>query len=133
MVRSSISIESLLTPTATAILSKGTVIKNKERSLWLFAQDLFGWKNWLQAKGVPFVGDTNQMFQDAGRKLNLSKDEANQILETANTDNAIPSCVYKGNDDEAVGFNGDIPAWAHVFNLEPSLAEDYCPPEMKGV
>ena len=130
MAESSVSLRDLLTPTAKEILNRGKVVKDRDRSLWLLAQDLFGWRNWLEARDVPFTGDPEQIFSEAGRKLRFSDDEASQILKMARVKRAIPSCVYKGNEDEEVGYNGDIPAWAHVFNLEPSLA-GYCPPEIK--
>jgi len=126
-----IHLKDLLAPTASSILNQGSVFKDDRRlSLWLFAQDAFGWQNWLKARHVPFGGDTYEMFYEAGDQLLFSRAEADEVLGTARIDQAIPACVYKGDEDESVDFNGDVVAWAHLFNLQPSLA-DYCPPEIR--
>ena len=131
MANSSIHLKDLLAPTASSVLNQGSVFKDDRRlSLWLFAQDAFGWRNWLQTRQVPFEGDANEMLYEAGDKLLFSRAEADEVLATARIDQAIPACVYKGDEDESIDFNGDIVAWGHLFNLQPSLAE-YCPPEMK--
>ncbi|MEL6903483.1 MAG: hypothetical protein AAFP07_21315, partial [Cyanobacteria bacterium J06606_4] len=63
-------------------------------------------------------------------QLLFSRAEADEELGTARIEQAIPACVYKGAEDESIDFNGDVVAWGHLFNLQPSLAV-YCPPEMK--
>ena len=132
MTNSSIHLRDLLAPTASSVLEHGSVFKNDRRlSLWLFSQDVFGWRNWLQARQVPFEGNANEMLYEAGDKLLFSRTETDEVLATARVDQAIPACVYKGDEDESIDFNGDIVAWGHLFNLQPSLAA-YCPPEMKA-
>ena len=129
---SSIHLRELLAPTANSVFNHGSVFKDDRRlSLWLCAQDIFGWRNWLQARHVPFEGDTYEMFYEAGDKLLFSRAEADEVLGTARIDQAIPACVYKGDEDESIDFNGDIVGWGHLFSLQPALAA-YCPPEMKA-
>lgn len=132
MTNSSIHLRDLLAPTASSVFNHGSVFKDdRELSLWLCAQDIFGWRNWLQARHVPFEGNANEMLYEAGDKLLFSRTETDEVLATARVDQAIPACVYKGDEDESVGFNGDVVAWGHLFSLQPSLAA-YCPPEMKA-
>ena len=131
MTERPIHLRDLLAPTASSILNQGSVFKDDRRlSLWLFAQDAFGWQNWLKARHVPFEGDTYEMFYEAGEQLLFSKAETDEVLGTACIDQAIPACVYKGDEDESIDFNGDVVAWAHLFSLQPSLAA-YCPPEIR--
>lgn len=132
MTERPIHLRDLLAPTASSVLNQGSVFKDDRRlSLWLFAQDAFGWQNWLKARHVPFEGDTYEMFYEAGDRLLFAKAETDEVLATARIDQAIPACVYKGDEDESIDFNGDVVAWAHLFSLQPSLA-DYCPPEIKA-
>ena len=132
MIESPIHLRDLLAPTASSVLNQGTVFKDDRRlSLWLFAQDAFGWRNWLKTRQVPFTDDANEMLYEAGEQLLFSKAETDEVLATARIDQAIPACVYKGDEDESIDFNGDVVAWAHLFSLQPSLA-DYCPPEIKA-
>ena len=131
MPESPIRIRDLLAPTASGVLNQGTVFKDDRRlSLWLFAQDAFGWQNWLKTRQVPFADNANEMLYEAGERLLFSSAETDQVLATARIDQAIPACVYKGDEDESIDFNGDVIAWAHLFNLQPSLAA-YCPPEIR--
>ncbi|MEM6452514.1 MAG: hypothetical protein AAF703_19630 [Cyanobacteria bacterium P01_D01_bin.105] len=132
MTNSSIHLRDLLAPTASSVFNHGSVFKDdRELSLWLCAQDIFGWRNWLQARQVPFEGNANEMLYEAGDKLLFSRTETDEVLATARVDQAIPACVYKGDEDESIDFNGDVVAWGHLFNLQPALAA-YCPPEMKA-
>ena len=132
MTESPIHLRELLAPTASSVLNQGAVFKDDRRlSLWLFAQDAFGWRNWLKTRQVPFTDDANEMLYEAGEQLLFSRAETDEVLATARIDQAIPACVYKGDEDESIDFNGDVVAWAHLFSLQPSLAT-YCPPEMKA-
>lgn len=132
MTNSSIHLRDLLAPTASSVFNHGSVFKDdRELSLWLCAQDIFGWRNWLQARHVPFEGNANEMLYKAGDKLLFSRTETDEMLAAARVDQAIPACVDKGDEDESIDFNGDIVGWGHLFSLQPSLAA-YCPPEMKA-
>ena len=132
MTTSSIHLRDLLAPTASSVFNHGSIFKNdRELSLWLCAQDIFGWHKWLRARHVPFEGNANEMLYEAGDKLLFSRTETDEVLATARVDEAIPACVYKGDEDESIDFNGDVVAWGHLFNLQPELAV-YCPPEMKA-
>ena len=132
MIESPIHLRDLLAPTASSVLNQGTVFKDDRRlSLWLFAQDAFGWQNWLNTRQVPFADNANEMLYEAGERLLFSRAETDEVLATARIDQAIPACVYKGDEDESIDFNGDVVAWAHLFSLQPSLAT-YCPPEIKA-
>ena len=132
MTNSSIHLRDLLAPTASSVFNHGSIFKDdRELSLWLCAQDIFGWHNWLRARHVPFEGNANEMLYEAGDKLLFSRTETDEVLATARIDQAIPACVYKGDEDESIDFNGDVVAWGHLFSLQPSLAA-YCPPEMKA-
>lgn len=132
MSESSIHLRDLLAPTASSILNQGSVFKDDRKlSLWLFAQDAFGWQNWLKTRQVPFDGDPHDLFYEAGEQLLFSRAEADKVFATVGTDQAIPACVYKGDEDESIDFNGDVVAWGHLFNLEPSTV-GYCPPDIRA-
>ena len=127
----SIHLEELLAPTASSILSEGKVVKDDPyHSLWLLAQDAFGWENWLRDYQIPFQGSAHDLFQRAREALELSEEEADAVLKKAHVNHAIPACIYKGNQDESINGNGDLVAWAHLLKLKPSLSV-FCPPETK--
>ncbi|MEL6881563.1 MAG: hypothetical protein AAFP09_13625 [Cyanobacteria bacterium J06607_10] len=104
---SSIHLRDLLAPTANSVFNHGSVFKDDRRlSLWLCSQDIFGWRNWLQARHVPFEGNANEMLYEAGDKLLFSRTETDEVLATARIDQAIPACVYQScaiDPSEAAG------------------------------
>ena len=108
MTDSSVHLRDLLAPTASSVLVHGSVFQgDRKLSLWLFAQDVFGWRNWLQARQVPFDGDANKMFYEAGDRLLFSRTESDEVLATARTKQAIPACVYKATFVGGLLFTGD--------------------------
>lgn len=126
---SAIPLEDLLAPTASSVLKHGTVIQDDpRRSLWLFAQDAFGWQNWMEQNDMPFSGSADDLLQQAAGKLSLSEKDISDFLATNNFYDAVPACVYKGNQEEG---NGNTVAWSHVFNLSPDLARQACPPDVE--
>lgn len=127
-----ITLKELLAPSASSILNEGRVVRDdKSRSLWLLAQDAFGWQNWLSEREIPFEGNAQELFYQAAEKLRLSREEADDVLKSTRTEKAIPACVYKGNEDESIDGKGDVVAWGHLFNLKPTFST-YCPPEIKA-
>lgn len=113
-----IPLAELLAPTATGILNDGRVFKDKNLSLWLFAQDAFGWKNWMEERSLPLEGRAETLLRQAAKQLHLPDETVDHFLAGTPLEQAIPACVYKGDNENGTG---EISAWAHVLNLRPEF------------
>ena len=119
----------LLGPTSKNVLEGRLFRSAEDLSMRIITQDAFGWQRWMKENGLGVEDSPEDIIIQAGRKIGWSEDAVKGYLlnPSLQLDRAIPACVYKGNQENG---RGDISAWAHLFNLDPSFASA-CPPHIK--
>jgi hypothetical protein len=119
-----IDLKDLLAPRVQDIITKGSVFKDPQYSLYHTAREAIGWQNWMRERQLPMTGSPMEVVREAARSLRLSSIDVDQAIAKANQENCVPSAKFMDK-------GGDVSCWMRVADLNGWLFKARCPTDIQ--
>lgn len=118
-----ISLKDLICDGAKAIMTGGEIDKGKRSdALTTFGNELFGWVNWCNSKGIGISDNPEALFKNVQKTIGAS-DKENRGLASLSIDSVVPAAFDKG---------GDKPCWKRIRKFDKATYNQCCPESIKA-
>ena len=119
-----VALDKLLCPSAQDVLSNGAAKGSRSDAFATLANEVFGWVNWLNEKGIPFNGTPEELIEYAWSRMEDSASDPNKWQRCIGSvvEGVMPAAHYKG---------GDEACWKKIRSVDRAVFEEKCPTEMK--
>lgn len=127
-----IDLKGLLAPRVQDIITRGSVFKDPQYSLYHTAREAIGWQNWMRERQLPMTGSLMEVVREAARSLRLNSvdvDQATLAVTTkprakASQENCVPSAKFMDKGE-------NVSCWMRVADLNGWLFKAQCPTDIQ--
>jgi hypothetical protein len=119
-----IDLKDLLAPRVQDIITKGSVFKDPQYSLYHTAREAIAWQNWMRERQLPMTGSPLEVVQQAARSLKLNSTDVERAIAKAGQEYCVPSAKF-------VDQGSDVSCWMRVAELNRGLFKLRCPPDIQ--
>ncbi|OKH56267.1 hypothetical protein NIES2101_00335 [Calothrix sp. HK-06] len=98
-------------------------VSNRSEVLAKVANEVYGWRNWLNNNQISFIDNSDDLINRAGESLGIDSDRIQRVIKPIDSNNVVPAAEFMG---------GDKACWKRIRKLDKKIFNENCPRDVKN-